>query len=412
MALLPFPSVKLDWRDGNGIDLLNSGADFFPALCAAVDAARHSVHLETYIFNLDATGRHVLDTLAAACARGVRVRVVIDGFGSHAQADELVARLQAMGVRWRIYKPRPKGTWRRRLSPSRLRRLHRKTAVIDRCVGFVGGINILDDYFDVPNDGCGPMPRFDFAVRLRGPLVADLLRAQRTLWLRMGWRRPDDLEGFQRRLSRLMQWRARRRPAPVPAAEPGQRAALVLRDNFRFARRIEKVYLLALREARRDVLIANAYFFPGRRLRNAMVEAARRGVRVRLMLQGRPEYPVQHWASRHMYAELLAGGVELYEYQPSYLHAKVAVIDDQAMVGSANLDPFSLFLAREANVWVDDAAFAQSLRTELEKALAQHCRRITSQAWNSRRIWQRFLDGVGYLVLRAGVAITGKSSEY
>ncbi len=409
MALLP---VNLDWREGNEITLLNSGAEFFPALCAALAAARHSVHLETYIFNLDDTGCRVLDALAAACARKVRVRVVVDGFGSQAQAAALGQRLHAMGAGYRIYKPLPPGGWRRRLSPSHLRRLHRKTAVIDRRIGFVGGINMLDDTFDVPDDGLGPLPRFDFAVRLRGPLVDDVLRAQRTLWLRLGWRHPDDQEGFQRRLARLMQQRARRRPVTPAAAHPGRRAALVLRDNLRFVRKIERVYLAALRAARDDVLIANAYFFPGRRLRIAMMDAARRGVRVRLMLQGRPEYRLQHWASRHMYAELLAGGIVLYEYQPSYLHAKVAVIDDKAMVGSANLDPFSLFLAREANVWIDDAGFAGELRAALDTALAQHCRRITDQAWNARRVWQRALDAVGYLVLRAGVALTGKSSEY
>lgn len=405
--------VKLAWRLGNAIELLNSGAEYFPALCAAIDCARHSVHLETYIFNLDDTGRQVLDVLQRACARGVRVRVVLDGFGSDADAREIGQRLAAMGAAHRVYRPRPTGPLRQRLNLRRLRRLHRKTAVIDGCVGFVGGINILDDFFDVPDDGQGPKPRFDFAVRLRGPIVDDLQRAQRALWLRMAWRRRNDWEAFHKRLTRWLHWRQARIPAQPPAAHPGQRAALLLRDNLRFARKIERVYLDAMARARHDILIANAYFFPGRKIRAGLASAADRGVRVRLLLQGRPEYPLQYWASRHMYDELLAQGIELYEYQPSYLHAKVAVIDDFAMVGSANLDPFSSLLAREANVWIDDAGFARALKDVLENELGNSCEQITEYALRRRRNpAQRLLDGLSYLILRAGVALTGKSAEY
>lgn len=405
-------TLQINWQEGNAIDLLQNGADFFPALCQAIDSAQRSVHLETYIFNKDDTGNRVLYALERARERGVRVRVVIDGYGSALHADTIVARLKAMGARYRVYRPQPRGFKGQRFTFRRLRRLHRKTAVIDNVVGFVGGINILDDLFDVPNDGKGPMPRFDFAVRLQGPIMVDLMRAQRALWLRMAWRRRDDWGAFQRRLKRLIKWRQARMPAEFYEAVGNVRAALLLRDNLGYRQKIEHVYLDAMASAKTDILIANAYFFPGRKIRKALAGAARRGVRVRLFLQGRPEYPMQYRASRYMYEQLLEEGMELYEYQPSYLHAKVAVIDDHAMVGSANLDPFSLLLAREANVWIDDAGFARNLRQVLESEMSASCRQITQQYLRRRSIYQRVLDTISYRALRMGVTLTGKSSEY
>lgn len=405
-------TLQLNWHKGNAIDLLHNGSDFFPALCKAIDEAEHTVHLETYIFNLDDTGHRVLNALQAACERGVRVRVVIDGFGSQEHALDIVQRLTDMGARCRIYRPQPTGFQRHRFTLRRLRRLHRKTAVIDHATGFVGGINILDDFFDVPDDGQGPKPRFDFAVRLRGPIVDDLVRSQRALWLRMAWRRRDDWDAFQERFARWAKWRQAQLPQAQPVATPGKKAALVLRDNVRFRQKIERVYLSAMGAAKDEILIANAYFFPGRKIRAALASAARRGVRVRLLLQGHAEYPMQYWACRYMYDKLLDDGITLYEYQPSYLHAKVAVIDQCAMVGSANLDPFSSLLAREANVWVEDAEFARTLKAVLESELANSCNRVTEQHLRRRNVFERVLDSFAYFALRAGVALTGKSSEY
>ncbi len=405
-------SLGLAWRDGNQIDLLHNGLAFFPALCAAIAAAVRQVHLETYIFNLDKTGLLVLDHLRQACARGVKVRVVIDGFGSHEHAQEIAGHLARMGAQYRIYRPEPTGLRQVRFNLRRLRRLHRKVTVIDDAVAFVGGINILDDYVDVPDDGQGLRPRFDFAVRLRGPIVSDVARAQRSLWLRMAWRRRDDWAAFYRRLTDWGRWRSARQKTAEPVFHPGQRAALLLRDNIRFRQTIEDVYVDAIARAENDILIANAYFFPGRRLRKALESAARRGVRVRLLLQGRSEYPMQYRACRYMYCKLLDDGIELYEYMASYLHAKVAVIDDYAMVGSSNMDPFSLLLAREANVYVQDAGFAGTLKAAIETEVQSDAQRVTEESLQRRSLIGRWIDAFSYFLLRAGVALTGKSSEY
>ena len=403
---------RLPWREGNRIALLRNGAGFFPALCAAIDGASRYVHLETYIFNIDVTGLKVLDHLRTACRRGVKVRVVLDGFGCFDTLDVLRERLEDMGAQVRVYHPEPTG-WRwYRFSLGRLRRLHRKVAVVDGAIGFVGGLNIHDDYVDVPNDDGRPSPRFDFAVRLEGPLLQDLIRTQDDLWIRLAWRHSAHWREWYQRFRHWQRTRVERLAAQLPRFEPGMRATLLLRDNLRYRKTIENTYVQALAQARGHAIVANSYFFPGRRLRQALKQAAQRGVRVRLLLQGRAEYRLQHWASRNLYGPLLAQGIELYEYMPSYLHAKVAVIDDCAMVGSANMDPFSLLLAREANVWIDDAGFAAGLRRALEHEMEAHCRQVTLDGWKRASVFARMLDWCAYRLLRMGVALTGKGSEY
>ncbi len=398
--------VRLSWTDGNAIRLLQNGANFFPALCAAIDQASVSVHLETYIFTLDRTGRQVLDCLERAAERGVKVRVVLDGFGSAATAPEVMRCINEAGGHCRVFRPEPHWLGWLKFSRSRLRRLHRKVTVIDAAIAFVGGINIVDDYDDLdPTDGIAA-PRFDFAVRIEGPLVSQIVYAQDLLWVRLNWSRLRHHSSDWRRL-RL------RRPHPHHAQPRGRlRAALVLRDNLRFRQTFERAYLYGIAHARRDVLIANAYFFPGRQFRRALAQAAARGVRVRLLLQGKPEYRLQYFATRSLYDQLLRDGIEIYEYMPAYLHAKVAVIDNMATVGSSNLDPFSLLLAREANVVVDDQPFAWDLQERLERAIDEGGQFIRPLDYQRRGWLRRVIDVMAYTALRIGVALTGRSDKY
>jgi cardiolipin synthase len=401
------PSVRLSWTEGNAIDLLENGSEFFPALCEAIDGARSSVHLETYIFTEDSTAEKVLASLIGAVQRGVKVRVVIDGFGSATTAARVCKRIRDAGGQCRIFRPEPR--WFVRWIPSRkrLRRLHRKVVVVDGAVAFVGGINIVDDYDDLkPNDGI-PVPRFDFAVRVRGPLVSYATYAQELLWIRLNWQRlrrdPKDWRHL-----RLI---APRKAAPQPAAGT-LRAALVQRDNLRFRQTFERAYLHGIENARREVLIANAYFLPGLQFRNALIDARKRGVRVRILVQGKVEYRMQYHATRALYAPLLEAGVEVIEYMPSYLHAKVAVIDDVASVGSSNIDPFSFLLAREANVVVDDAGFSRQLQGELEAAIARGGRHILEADYRHRGVVRRLADAVAYFMMRFAVSLSGVQGQY
>jgi cardiolipin synthase len=410
----------LTWTDGNAIRLLQSGGDFFPALCAAIDGAQHSVHLETYIFALDRTGHLVLDCLTAAARRGVQVHVVLDGFGSRDTIAVVREHIREAGGQCLVFRPEPRWWGKLSLSRSRLRRLHRKTAVIDGVIAFVGGINVLDDYDDLEIEDGIDVPRFDFAVEVRGPLVADVIYAQDLMWVRLNWsrlrRHPGDVRDWPR-LRLLMPRHAEPSPADLaglsgPSRYTRLHAALVLRDNLRFRQTFERAYLRGIRSARHEILIANAYFFPGRAFRKALLEAAARGVRVRILLQGKTDHRLQFHATRALYDQFLAGGIEIHEYQASYLHAKVAVIDGMATVGSSNLDPFSLLLAREANVIVDDADFAADLQHRLEQGLAQGAVRIQQQEFQRRGWLRRGVDNVSYALLRIAVALTGQSSSF
>jgi len=392
---------------GNLVELLCNGQEYFPALIEAIDTARVHVVLETYIFADDDVGARVTHALVRAAQRGVDVRLVVDGFGGGDMPAALADRLREGGVRLEIYRP----LHGFKLARRHLRRLHRKLAVIDDNVAFVGGINIIDDHNHGPLDLPEVGPRYDFAVRVRGPLVAQIALASARLWFRIA-----QLRGLRETAAAFAEVEELTRAVRQARRElhaGGVSAALLLRDNLRNRRTIEREYLYALGSARHDVILANAYFLPGRKMRRALLACRERGVRVRLLLQGMVEYRLQHYATHALYARLLEAGVEIYEYEASFLHAKVAVVDDTwATVGSSNMDPFSLLLAREANVAVYDATFARELRTRLERAMAQRSARVMPEVHARLPRLRRFANWAAYYVLRLGVVIAGVTRRY
>jgi cardiolipin synthase len=366
---------------GNQLSLLQNGAMFFPALEAAILGAQMEIFLETYIFRNDAIGTRIAAALAGAAARGVTVRLMVDAFGSNATPAAFFKGLEAAGIALHFY--RPKRGWLH-LKRHRLRRLHRKLVCIDGTVAFVGGINIQDD-MDVPGV---TQPRFDHTVQILGPLVLKVREQMARLWNLLEWAkeqiRPQELA-----------------PPAVPVPIGRQRAALVIRDNLFHRRDIERLYLSAIGHAREEIIIANAYFLPGRRLRRALTEATRRGVKVNLLLQGLVDHPLQHHASHALYGQLLAAGVAIYQYQVANLHTKAAVIDGHwATVGSSNLEPFSLILSREANVVVEDKIFTGELRDSLQSAIANQSIKTELKFWAGRNLLQRMRDWLAYGVVR------------
>ena len=410
-------------RPDHGLTLFKGGESFFPALVEAIEAARVEVLLETYIFEIERSVIPVAQALANAAARGVKVCVVVDGVGTGDIPAEWQRRWTGAGANWRVFNPAQ--GWRL-LLPERWRRLHRKLCVVDGTVAFCGGINLLDDYFD-PNHGALDQPRFDFAVRATGPLVADMHDTMTRLWARLQLAREArelDIAGALQAVRAAARAGADMADAGIKgsaaqlepgggAARPrGAQAALVLRDNVRFRRRIEGTYRVAISQAKSEILIANAYFIPGVQLQRALLRAAKRGVKITLLLQGRYEYFMQYHACRAVYGVLLNAGVEIIEYEASFLHAKVAVMDAAngsiATVGSSNLDPLSLLLAREANIFVRDDAFAAELRAHLLQAIAQQGRRVDPDVHRNRTIMPRALSWVAYALMRMALFATGK----
>lgn len=402
----------MKFEDGNHVALLCGGAEYFPALIAAIDDAKEEVYLETYIYHVDDTGQRVTEALAAAARRGVQVRVSVDGFGSANLAPTVRERFDEAGVDYVVFRPE-QFSWRSGLaffSRKRLRRLHRKLAMIDRKIAFCGGINVLDDLID-PNHGALESPRFDFAARVDGPIVGPISAYMLNQWLRLDWRRAAS---HRKELEAAIEtWFTRGEWAKVTPDSGNIRVAFVTRDNVANRRSIERAYLAAIKLARTEVILCNAYYFPGARFRKALIRAARRGVRVKLLLQGRPEYPIQHYASQVLYDELLAAGIQIHEYTRSFLHAKVGVVDDGwSTVGSSNIDPFSLLLAREANLVVRDAAFNAVLRERLERAIAEDATPVLAEERVRHGVVAKVLHAVSYAALRFAVSLAGVPGRY
>jgi cardiolipin synthase len=351
--------VSPRWHDGHRVDLLENGEAFFPRVFAAIREARTSVLVETFILFEDAVGEELRDSLLAAARNGASVDLTVDGYGSPSLSREFLDSLLNGNVRVHVFDPRPPWLGMR---TNLLRRMHRKIVVVDDAVAFVGGINYSIDHLRE----YGAEAKQDYSVEVRGPVVADIAKSARAL---IGPRR--------NRLQRLLDPLRRRKGVPPTPAAGSSKAAFVTRDNARHRNDIEYQYRLGIRSARKRVVIANAYFVPGYRLLRALRDAARRGVEVRLILQGQPDLPLVTAASRALYRYLLPAGVVVFEYCRRPLHCKVALVDDEwATVGSSNLDPLSLWFNLEANVLVRDREFNQVLAESLGRLAKDYCTRI------------------------------------
>lgn len=359
------------WVGGNSFALLENGEAFFPRVFEAIASARHEVVVETFILFEDKVGLALHAALLVAAVRGVRIDLTIDGFGSPDLSPAFISALTQAGVRVHVFDPAPRlWGWRTNV----FRRMHRKIVVVDGRRAFVGGINYSADHLA----DYGPEAKQDYAVEIEGPIVT-VIHAFVHKALAAGQR--NAATGFAGRLRERIAERAQQLRHGWRVAEPapaGDAAAIfVTRDNGKHTTDIERHYRIALRAARHRVVIANAYFFPGYRLLKEIRRAARRGVEVRLILQGEPDMAIVKIAANMLYHHLLSAGVQIFEYCERPLHGKVAVFDDEwSTVGSSNLDPLSLSLNLEANVIIRDRAFNQQLSARLDYLVDNCCKQI------------------------------------
>lgn len=435
--------MKRNWRPGNKVTLLENGEGYYPRVFECIQQARHEVIIETFILFEDKVGVELRRHLIDAASRGVKVALTIDGWGSPDLSRDFIDGLTRAGVALHVFDPAPR-LWRRL---SLFRRLHRKIVVIDGERAFIGGINFSADHLG----DFGPEAKQDYAVELQGPIVEDIhrfalraIRPARSFGGAWPWRAaeaaaapgPTDsrdeaarsagdalpppgapLPARQPAAARQLgsvtaaaaapgarHWWQRRPPAAAPAQQPqagGAQALLVTRDNRRHLDDIERQYRLAIRAAKREVIIANAYFFPGLRLLRDLRAAARRGVKVTLILQGQPDMAIVTFGARMLYPYLLEAGVTVYEYCRRPLHGKVALADDEwATVGSSNLDPLSLSLNLEANVILLDREFNQHLRSRLQALMTEHCRKVEPGDVPRRGSWRLGLSVIAFHLLR------------
>jgi cardiolipin synthase len=374
------------WIDGNAISLLENGEEFFPRVFEAIAAARTEVILETFILFEDKVGQQLHAALLAAARRGVQVDMTIDGFGSPDLSQQFIGSLCQAGVRVHVFDPASRVLGYR---VNYLRRMHRKIVVVDGALAFVGGINYSADHLG----DFGPEAKQDYAVEIRGPLVAEIHRFTH-----------GALAEGQRHQPRRQWWRGRKQVRAAPDTLPREGTAqcmFVVRDNRNHKDDIERHYRIAIRAAKKRVVIANAYFFPGYRLIKELRRAARRGVEVSLILQGMPDMPIVKTAASMLYHHLLKAGVRVYEYRDRPLHGKVALADDEwATVGSSNLDPLSLALNLEANVIIRDRGFNQELFERMDALMRSSCDEIARSSADKVRGWQLVRSYIAFHLIR------------
>ncbi len=375
---------------GNRLALLCSGDEYFPALLDAIDGAQKEIWLETYLYADDRIGRLVSAALIRAVRRGVVVRVLVDGWGArHFLTPALEGDLLRGGVALLKYRPGDRAL----AVPLAPAAAAAPQAVPRRRQGRVRRRDQRDRRHE---HAAAKPPRVDFAVRVEGPLLPHIVYTMKRV----------------RAISELVQLQGTDVPL-FPDVHGGDRvgtqtAKFLIRDNLRHRRDIEHAYLAAIRIAKDEILIASSYFFPGIRFRHALIAAAGRGVRVTLILQARVEYVLLHYAARALYGQLLAAGIAIEEYHRSFLHAKVAVVDGKwATVGSSNIDPYSLLMAREANVVVRDPAFAGRLREELLRMVRDGARRVGQRRWSRRPPLYKAANWIAYGVVRVAMGLLG-----
>jgi len=365
----------------SGLRLVGDGTTAFAAMFAAIDRARTSVFLEMYLFAADGTGREYRDRLAAAALRGVRVMVLVDAWGSWTTPEAFWAPLRAAGADVRLFHP-----IRRGLFPFRN---HRKLLLVDDAVAWLGGMNVADEYRAGRK---GEPPWRDYLLGVEGPGVARLRRSFLRMWVR----------AERRLLLRAFFRRRAPRDEVLPeggvrffASGPGETARLALQTHRE-----------VIRSARVSVDLAMGYFFPPGRILRELGRAVGRGVRVRLLVTRRTDVPAMRWAARGLYGRLLRAGIEVYEFLPAILHAKLAIADDTLLVGSANLDLRSDRLNHELTAVVRDAALAAGARGGFESDLARS-ERVDLAAWGNRSALDKVRELISYwLIARADIFLS------
>jgi cardiolipin synthase len=371
------------WTSGNRLRLLENGEEFFPRVFEAIWSARTEVVLETFLWFEDGVGRQLHEVLVEAAARGVRVRVTVDGYGSPRFSPGFLEQLTDAGVRIHSFDPRPTFF---RIRTNILCRLHRKIIVIDRELAFVGGINFSEDHLR----SFGARSKQDYAVEVAGPVVRDI-----HAFCAFG---KDVHAGSWRR--RWRYW-LRRFPPEMKNPDEGAQVLFAIRDNDEHPTDIETMYRVGIRNAKKSIVIVNAYFFPGWRFIRDLRSAAERGVDVLLVMQGKPDRPLSVGAASILYNDLLSMGIRIVRYTERPLHGKVAVIDQRwSTVGSSNLDPLSLGLNLEANLFILDREFNAALRKSIDSLVNRSCEEVSADGIPRKSLARRLLLTFGYHVTR------------
>jgi cardiolipin synthase len=379
---MPFKSqiITGKYTAKNKVKLIKAGEEYFNTLLRLIREARDNIHIQTYIYDDDETGKQVANALKEAVKRGVSVYLMADGYASQAMSATFINELRNSGIHFRFFNP---------FFRSRYfyfgRRMHHKIAVIDTKWTLVGGINIADRYNDMP----GKPAWLDFALLTEGEIAKDLCILCWKTWngfaANMGMTPCEETQiNFDFSPEKCSQVRMRRN------------------DWVRRKNEITATYVYMLRNANKNVTILCSYFLPGNVIRKQMIYAIKRGVSIRVIAAGRSDVVLAKYAERWLYVWLLRNGIELYEYQKNILHAKIATSDDEWMtIGSYNINNISTYASIELNLDVHDPGFAKNVRQMLEEIITKDCVRITPlYQLKTRNIFKQFIRWLSFQFIR------------
>ncbi len=362
-------------REGHQIKLLQSGDEYFTALYEHIGSAKQSIHLQVYIFDDDETGNCVTDLLCKAAKRGVAVEVVVDAFGSGDLSAETITKLKQAGIRFKKFSPlfTTKG-FHVGL------RLHHKIALFDGQTALIGGINIANKY----RGDAATIPWLDFAVEIKGPCVQDIEEVCKVIWQKNNAPKPKQTE-FE---------------------NSGMQARILQNDWLRRKIEISTAYRQAIRKSDKEIVLVASYFLPGIRIRRLLKNARKRGVAITVLLGGVSDVQSVKRASNYLYRWLIRNGINIYEWKPSVLHGKIALVDGKwVTIGSYNINFLSDYGSLELNAEIADKEFASAVHKRIINVIAEGCEEITDEKYKQTSLCGMFLDWLSYQLIRTSFKI-------
>jgi cardiolipin synthase len=373
-ALQP-SQTQMSRSTSHEVSLVHGGKEYFSLLKGLIGQAKESIYIQTYIFDEDQTGTDIANELKAAAQRGVKVFLLVDGYASGHLSHSFISGLKEAGIGFRMFDP---------LLKSKYfylgRRLHHKVVTVDCIHALVGGMNISNRYNDMPDQPAW----LDWAIYTKGDVA---------LWLTYICQQRVKPGSLKRMLGRSPNYREQFINSPI---------VVNINDWVRGKKEITNSYLNMFRQAADTIMIMSAYFLPNDQFRNELRKAAQRGVKVKLILAGPSDIALAKYAERYLYRWLFTKNIEIYEYQKSILHGKLAVYDNLwATVGSYNVNTVSAYASIELNLAVLDHDFAVKVENTLHAIMQNDCVRITENQIRHAGLLKRFLQWCAYVTYRS-----------
>lgn len=364
------------------MELVHGGEDYFSRLEKLIADAQHEIHFQTYIYASDATGERITKALTEATRRGVEVYVIMDAYGSKEIDKKITDEFKAAGIKFRFFGSVGSNQW---LAWGR--RLHHKIIVADRAHALVGGINVSDDY-----SGMGGHPAWlDYALLVNGPACQNIFKICQQVYSQWFTIKQRRFKSFEKKT-------------------PGKKKVTIqlrFNDWLRGRNQIARSYIQAINSAKKEIIIVNSYFLPGTFFRQALRRAAQRGVKIKIVLPGVSDIPMIREATAYLYDFLMRYNMEIYEWQPSVLHAKVACVDGEwSTVGSYNLNYLSAYGSLEFNINVLDAEFGGTFMNEMHRIMETGCKKIDNQVYlKDISVFKRLRNWFSYQVMKVSSAL-------